>query len=81
MNQENIKFVRLRDHQSYWTMTVLCLLLPIVGILVGAIMMTKDHKIDRKLGEHMIVLSIVMSFISAFLWLIFVALVRGLAGI
>lgn len=58
------------DHESYWTLTLVAFLVPIAGIIMGAIFMTKDAAVDRKLGEHLIAISFILPVIVAFLYII-----------
>ncbi len=51
--------VKANQHESYGTFTVLGLLIPFVGLIVGAVFMTKDNKLDRKVGEHTVVMSVI----------------------
>ncbi len=46
------------DHESYRTMTMLAVLVPIVGFIVGIVHLTRNTKLDSKLGEHLIATSI-----------------------
>lgn len=71
-NEQVIQKVKARQHPSYWTFTLLGLLLPLIGIIVGIVYLTKDKKLDKKLGEHTIAIS-VLGFI---LYWIFLALIN-----
>lgn len=71
-NEQVIQKVKAREHPSYWTFTLLGLLLPLIGIIVGIVYLTKDKKLDKKLGEHTIAIS-VLGFL---LYWIFLALVN-----
>lgn len=51
--------VRANQHNSYGAFTALGLLLPIVGIIIGIVYLTKKDLLDRKVGEHTIVMSII----------------------
>jgi hypothetical protein len=57
---------KAKNHPSYWTFTILGLILPIVGVIVGIVYLTKEKTIDKKLGEHVIAISI-LGFILSFL--------------
>lgn len=57
LNQNNNR-VQAKHHPSYWSFTILGLLLPIVGIIVGIVYLTKQDLLERKLGEHTIAISI-----------------------
>ena len=53
------KKIKVNQHPSYGVFTLLGLLLPIVGIILGIIYLAKPDKLDKKVGEHAIVMSIV----------------------
>jgi hypothetical protein len=55
-------------HPSYGSFTVISLLIPIVGIVVGVVYLTKKNLLDRKLGEHSIAMSIVGMILGYILW-------------
>lgn len=63
---------RASDHESYNTYSLLSFLLPLVGLIMGAVMLTKEDKVDRKLGEHAIVVSIIGSVVWAILYTVYV---------
>lgn len=60
------KKISANQHSSYGVFTLLGLLLPIVGIIIGIVYLTKPDLLDRKVGEHAIVMGIV-GFILFFL--------------
>jgi uncharacterized membrane protein YvbJ len=62
--------VLAKDHSDYRTITILSLLLPAVGFIVGIVYLAKDRLIDKKLGEH----AIAFSIISGILWFIIIYL-------
>ena len=70
MNEHKTK-VRASDHDSYNTYSLVSFLLPIVGLVVGAIMLTKDEKTDKKLGEHAVVVSIFGFIVWGILWAVY----------
>jgi uncharacterized membrane protein YvbJ len=51
------------EHESYGTITILSILLPIVGIIIGIVYLTKNDPLDKKLGEHAIAFSILFTII------------------
>jgi uncharacterized membrane protein YvbJ len=57
--------VRAKDHPSYGMMTLLSAIIPIIGIIVGIVHLTKNTAIDKKLGEHMVVVSLFVVFLWA----------------
>lgn len=50
--------VRASDHESYNTFSIIGFLVPLIGIIIGIVYITKDTKLEKKLGEHMIAFSI-----------------------
>jgi len=42
----------------------LALVIPLIGIIVGIAYLTKNELLERKLGEHVIVMSIVGAILS-----------------
>lgn len=52
------KEMRAKDHPSYGTFTLLSLIIPIAGFIVGIVHMTKDNTLDKKVGEHAIAISV-----------------------
>lgn len=66
--------VKANDHEQYATLTIISFLLPVVGIALGIIFLTKEKTIDRKLGEHLIAFSIFASIIVALLWFMLAAM-------
>lgn len=58
-------------HSNYNTVSLVSILLPIVGIIIGIIYLTKQDKIDRKLGEH----AIVFSLLGSILWYLVYAII------
>ena len=59
--------VKANQHESYKTFSIISIVIPLVGFILGIVYLTKDKKLDKKLGEHLLVLSIVFSFIWWFL--------------
>jgi threonine/homoserine efflux transporter RhtA len=55
---------KLTSHPAYKKVTIIAFLIPVVGILIGIIYITKDKREDLKLGEH----AIVTSIIAGILW-------------
>ena len=51
------------EHKDYNTITILSILLPIVGIIVGIVYLTKNDSMDKKLGEHAIAFSVLFMII------------------
>jgi uncharacterized membrane protein HdeD (DUF308 family) len=59
LKESKMKKVKANEHDSYGTFTILALLFPIVGLIIGIVFLTKDSQLDRKVGEHTIVMSII----------------------
>ena len=65
--------VRAADHDSYGVYSIIALVFPIVGVIIGSIMLTKDEKIDKKLGEHTIVCSILGFILGGIIWMVWIS--------
>lgn len=63
--------VRAADHESHGTMTLIAVLIPLAGLIVGIAYLTKDRAVDRKLGEHLLSVSILAGIVEGFLWMMF----------
>jgi hypothetical protein len=50
-------------HENYWTVTILSILLPFVGIIIGIVYLLKPEPLNKKLGEHAIAASILFGII------------------
>ena len=61
------KKVKASQHESYGTFTILAIIIPLAGFILGIVYLTKDKKVDKKLGEHLLALSILF---GAFWWII-----------
>ena len=55
------------DHESYWSYTVVSMLLPFIGLILGIVCLVRPEPVDRKLGEHCLALSVFMGVIYALL--------------
>lgn len=60
---KNNQKVSANAHKDYNTITILSILLPIVGIIVGIVYLTKNESLDKKLGEHAIAFSLLFMVI------------------
>lgn len=61
VNQQSVAPVgklKANAHPSYGTFTILSLLIPLAGFIVGIVYMTKENPLDKKVGEHSLVMSI-----------------------
>jgi hypothetical protein len=72
-DQEPTK-VKASQHESYAAYTGLAILLPGIAWILGLIFMTKDNKLDRKLGEHVLAFSILFMIIYGLGWTVWMAL-------
>ena len=66
--------VKANQHESYWSYTILALLLPVIGLILGIVFMAKDKKLDRKLGEHLLAISVLFMIVygvAFFMWVAF----------
>lgn len=70
---ESIK-VKASSHESYNTLTLISFVFPMVGIILGIVFFAKDTKQDRKLGEHLIAISILFMIIWYFIWSLYVGM-------
>lgn len=55
--------IKVSKHSDYATVTIISAILPIIGIILGIVYLTKNSKADKKLGEHAIVGSILFSIL------------------
>lgn len=56
--------IKASDHESHTSMTILAFFIPVVGFVLGIVYLAKSELIDRKLGEHMVVLSILGTLLA-----------------
>jgi uncharacterized membrane protein YvbJ len=68
--EKSKKKLKANNHPEYGKFTAIGLLLPIVGIILGIVYLTKSNSLDRKLGEHAIAMSIIGGILG-FLFLSF----------
>lgn len=62
---DNNNKVSAKDHENYGTYTLLAVIVPVVGIALGIVYMTKDNKLDRKFGEHLLTMGILFLILWA----------------
>lgn len=62
---------KARHHSSYGAFTILAIIFPIIGLILGIVYLTKSNILDRKLGEHSLTLSIFFGLIWIFFLSIF----------
>lgn len=65
------KKVRAADHDSYALYSILGLIFPLIGVILAIVMLTKDEKIDKKLGEHTLVCSVFGFILSGIIWMVY----------
>lgn len=63
--------VKASDHESYNTFTLIAFILPIIGVILGVAYLAKDRSEDRKLGEHLVAISIFFALMQAVFLMIF----------
>lgn len=73
VTEDSIKPVKIKasDHDIYAVTTIVSLLIPLIGIILGAVYLSKETKVDRKLGEHLIAVGIFSCLIAGIIWSIF----------
>lgn len=60
--------VKATQHESYNTYTLIAFILPVVGVILGIAYLAKDQKLDRKLGEHLVAISILFGILWLFVF-------------
>jgi len=72
LNQSSAtKKLKANQHSSYTTFTVLSLLLPIIGFILGIVYLAKSNPLDKKLGEHTLAMSVLFIIFWSLLFTIF----------
>ena len=61
------KKLKANNHPSYGLYTLICVLIPIVGLILGIICLTKSDPLEKKLGEHALAFSIVLMILYSLL--------------
>jgi hypothetical protein len=54
---------KAKEHDSYTSFTVIAVLLPWIGLILGIVYLTKDKQLDKKLGEHLLSISVLFILI------------------
>jgi len=60
--------IKASDHDIYGVTTIVSFLIPTVGIILGIVYLSKDTKVDRKLGEHLIAVGILSCIVASIIW-------------
>jgi len=60
--------IHAKDHPSYNSFSILALIIPLVGIIMGADFLTKETPLEKKLGEHLIIMAILGMVLGALIW-------------
>lgn len=55
--------IKANAHESYVTYTILSIIVPIVGLILGIVYMAKDNPLERKLGEHLVAVSVLFMIV------------------
>ena len=63
--------IKASQHESYGTFTLISVLIPFVGIVLGIVYLTKESKLDKKLGEHLLAISVLSSILTVILWSVY----------
>ncbi len=66
------KEVIANQHDSYRQFTTIAVLLPFVGIILGIIYLTKDRLLDKKLGTHLLIVSVISSAVCSLIYILIV---------
>jgi hypothetical protein len=67
------KEIRANQHASYRQFTTIAVLLPFVGIILSIIYLTKEKQVDKKLGTHLLIVSVVSSAICSLIYILIVS--------
>ena len=65
------KKIRAKQHPSYWQLTLIAILFPFIGFIVGIVNLCKGTVLERKLGEHVLATSILFTILWYLFWRIF----------
>lgn len=68
---EHPKYIYARQHPSYWQLTIIAILFPDTGVILGFIYRSKNAYLDKKLGGHLLLMGILFFFIRLLITLIF----------
>jgi hypothetical protein len=70
--QSDNKNAKAKDHPSYWTFTILAILMPGIGTIIGIVYLCKSLTVDKRVGEHTLVVSILFWIIWTVVYLSFI---------
>lgn len=62
--KDSIKKIKANQHESYGSFTLISVLIPLAGLIMGVIFLTKDTALEKKLGEHLLAVSVLASIIG-----------------
>lgn len=62
--------IKANNHPNFISFSIICFLLPIIGIILGVAYLTKNNTLDKKLGEHCISFSILMGILYSVVYFI-----------
>jgi hypothetical protein len=63
-----LKKLQASDHENYTNLSVIGFVLPLIGMIIGIVYVAKDGRLDRKLGEHLIAISVLGFVLWAIVW-------------
>lgn len=63
--------VTANQHENYSLFTILAIIFPLIGLILGIVYLSKNNKIDKKLGEHALAFSILFGIIWTFVYVMF----------
>ena len=60
--------LKASKHESYGVYTILAVIFPLIGLILGIVSLAKDDRLDKKLGEHTLAMSILFMILWSVLW-------------
>jgi hypothetical protein len=60
--------IKANQHNQYVLLTVVAVVIPIIGLITGIAYCNRDDRLERKLGEHLVVVSLLVSAIGALMY-------------
>jgi len=55
---------KAKYHENFWTVTIVSILVPFIGLIIGVVYLLKQDRLDKKLGEHAVAVSVLFSIIT-----------------